>query len=87
MVYIVDPFSYGQDSETISRLAMIGLLRCYQQMALPENLANNLSLQVYRFFIFKKCWLGNLLATFLLNDVAVERLSGPFSCLFYAHSS
>ncbi|XP_059177085.1 mediator of RNA polymerase II transcription subunit 13-like isoform X2 [Physella acuta] len=46
VVYIVDPFSYGQDSETISRLAMIGLLRCYQQMALPENLANNLSLQL-----------------------------------------
>ncbi|CAL1546108.1 unnamed protein product [Lymnaea stagnalis] len=46
VVYLVDPFSYGQDGETISRLAMIGLLRCYQQMALPEHLANNLSLQL-----------------------------------------
>ncbi|KAH9525637.1 Mediator of RNA polymerase II transcription subunit 13-like [Bulinus truncatus] len=46
VVYLVDPFSYGQDGDSISRLAMIGLLRCYQQMALPEHLANNLSLQL-----------------------------------------
>ncbi|XP_055863166.1 mediator of RNA polymerase II transcription subunit 13-like isoform X2 [Biomphalaria glabrata] len=46
VVYLVDPFSYGQDGESVSRLAMIGLLRCYQQMALPEHLANNLSLQL-----------------------------------------
>ena len=46
VIYIVDPFSYGTEPDSISRLAMIGLLKCYQQMALPEHLANNLCLQV-----------------------------------------
>lgn len=48
VIYLVDPFSYGQDSGlgSISRLAMVGLLRCYQQMMLPDHLANNLSLQL-----------------------------------------
>ena len=46
VIYLVDPFSYGTDPGSISRLAMIGLLKCYQQMSLPEHLANNLCLQV-----------------------------------------
>ena len=48
VVYLVDPFTYGPDGDSLSRLAMIGLLRCYQQMVLPDHLANNLSLQVSR---------------------------------------
>ncbi|GFO14516.1 mediator of RNA polymerase ii transcription subunit 13 [Plakobranchus ocellatus] len=50
VIYLVDPFSYGQDGGeaggSISRLAMVGLLRCYQQMMLPDHLANNLNLQL-----------------------------------------
>ncbi|RUS84802.1 hypothetical protein EGW08_007417 [Elysia chlorotica] len=51
VIYLVDPFSYGQEggdagAGSISRLAMVGLLRCYQQMMLPDHLASNLSLQL-----------------------------------------
>ncbi|GFR59275.1 mediator of RNA polymerase II transcription subunit 13, partial [Elysia marginata] len=51
VIYLVDPFSYGHEggdagTGSISRLAMVGLLKCYQQMMLPDHLANNLSLQL-----------------------------------------
>ncbi|XP_013416581.1 mediator of RNA polymerase II transcription subunit 13-like isoform X2 [Lingula anatina] len=48
MVYIVDPFTQGQQWEGISRLSMMGLLRCYQELInnLPESLQNNVHLQI-----------------------------------------
>lgn len=48
VVYIIDPFTYGKEWDELSRLAMVGLLRCYQQMIahLPEHLCNNIMLQV-----------------------------------------
>ncbi|XP_046361472.2 mediator of RNA polymerase II transcription subunit 13-like isoform X2 [Haliotis rufescens] len=48
VVYLIDPFTYGNAWDDDSRLAMVGLLRCYHQMvqSLPENLQNNMCLQV-----------------------------------------
>ncbi|KAL8613177.1 hypothetical protein ACOMHN_042986 [Nucella lapillus] len=46
VVYLIDPFSYGQEWSELHRLAMVGLLRCYQQMLLPPHLHNNTVLQV-----------------------------------------
>ncbi|XP_076453407.1 mediator of RNA polymerase II transcription subunit 13-like [Babylonia areolata] len=46
VVYIVEPFSYGQDWSDLHRLAMVGLLRAYQQMVLPSHLHSNTFLQV-----------------------------------------
>lgn len=46
VVYLIDPFSYGQEWTDLHRLAMVGLLRCYQQMVLPPHLQNNIFLQV-----------------------------------------
>ncbi|KAK7490637.1 hypothetical protein BaRGS_00018054 [Batillaria attramentaria] len=46
VVYLIDPFSYGQEWADLHRLAMVGLLRCYQQMVLPPHLQNSIFLQV-----------------------------------------
>ncbi|XP_076473040.1 mediator of RNA polymerase II transcription subunit 13-like [Babylonia areolata] len=46
VIYLIDPFSYGQEWSELHRLAMVGLLRCYQQMVLPPHLHNNTVLQV-----------------------------------------
>ena len=49
VVYIIDPFTYGQNSENeFDRLIKIGLLRCYLQLvkSLPDQLKQNINLQV-----------------------------------------
>jgi len=54
VVYMIDPFTYGQDSSSpsgmmsSSRLAMIGLLRCYHSMlnAIPVEFRSLIQLQV-----------------------------------------
>lgn len=48
VVYMIDPFSYGNDYDQINRLAMLGLLRCYLELRsqLSDNLLNNIQLQV-----------------------------------------
>ena len=63
VIYIVDPFSYshsasvpgpaaaqidGDSGPDVTRLAMLGLLRCYQEMVrdLPEELRQHVHLQV-----------------------------------------
>ena len=48
VVYLIDPFSYSQEWSELHRLAMLGLLRCYQQMVLPPHLQNSTFLQVRR---------------------------------------
>ena len=47
VLYIIDPFSFGVEGNEASRLAMIGILRCYQEMlkVLPEDLQNRIHLQ------------------------------------------
>lgn len=46
--YMVDPFSYGNDWQPITRLAMLGILRCFREMleGLPEHLQQNTQLQI-----------------------------------------
>ena len=59
VVYIVNPFSYAaQDWDDLNRLAIIGLLRCYKEVIsmLPENMKNNIYLQVSTFFLKKKAF-------------------------------
>lgn len=51
VVYIVDPFSYGQNCEgesDMDRIIKIGLLKCYLQLvkSLPDNLQQNINLQI-----------------------------------------
>ena len=48
VVYVVDPFTYGNDWEDINRLSTLGLLRCYQEMLtfLPEQIRSHVKLQV-----------------------------------------
>ncbi|GAB6029834.1 hypothetical protein CHUAL_005543 [Chamberlinius hualienensis] len=48
VIYMVDPFTYNNDSPAMHRLASIGLMRCYAQMLrfLPENMQNNVQLQI-----------------------------------------
>ena len=48
VVYMVDPFTYSQEWDHLNRLAMIGLLHCYQELVktLPEQMQNHVSLQV-----------------------------------------
>ena len=46
VIYLIDPFSYGQEWSELHRLAMVGLLRCYQQMLLPPHLHNSTFLHV-----------------------------------------
>ena len=50
VIYMIDPFSYSPDLDEQSRLAMIGILRCYHDMlqAIPETLQSVIQLQV--------CW-------------------------------
>ena len=49
VIYIIDPFTYCQEWESMNRLSTLGLLRCYQDMlkALPEQLRQCTQLQVY----------------------------------------
>lgn len=48
VVYLVDPFSMGTDQPELQRIACISLLRCYQSglAALPDNIKNNITVQV-----------------------------------------
>lgn len=48
VVYMVDPFTYSQEWDDVSRLSQLGLLRCYSEMLqmLPDHLASNIQLQV-----------------------------------------
>ena len=48
MVYLIDPFSVGQDQPEMHRLITLGLLRSYKQMLdeLPENMRTNVYVQV-----------------------------------------
>ncbi|XP_074640708.1 mediator of RNA polymerase II transcription subunit 13-like [Tubulanus polymorphus] len=48
VIYMVDPYCYGQDYETTSRLSMLGLTRVFHQMKqnLPEQMQCNIQLQI-----------------------------------------
>jgi mediator of RNA polymerase II transcription subunit 13 len=48
VVYMVDPFTYGNDWDELSRLSTLGMLRCYQEMveSLPESMRDHVQLQV-----------------------------------------
>ncbi|CAL4061099.1 unnamed protein product [Meganyctiphanes norvegica] len=48
LVYLVDPFSVGQDHPDMHRLVTLGLLRCYKYMleGLSETMQNNVYLQI-----------------------------------------
>ncbi len=48
VIYMVEPFSYGEEWEDANRLAMLGLLRCYQEILklMPPHLQNSTQLQV-----------------------------------------
>lgn len=48
VIYMVNPFTYGKNSDQLNRQAMIGLLKCYQEVLpnLPESMQNSVYLQV-----------------------------------------
>ena len=48
MVYLVDPFTVGQDQPELYRLITIGLMRCYKAMLdrLPESMQSHVYVQV-----------------------------------------
>jgi hypothetical protein len=77
VIYIVNPFTYGhQDWDDLNRLAMIGLLKCYQEIVqkLPEHMQKNVYLQVIIVHVpfFSRHWLSyiecflNRLCNFIL---------------------
>lgn len=48
MIYIVEPFTFGQSDSSLYRLVTLGLLHSYADMlsSLPEATKNSISLQV-----------------------------------------
>lgn len=48
VIYLVEPFTVGSESSDVERLACIGLLKCFSSVvqAMPENLRNNMAVQV-----------------------------------------
>ena len=48
LVYMIDPFSYSNDSGETKRLSMLGLLRCFHEMVstLPAHFQHRVQLQV-----------------------------------------
>ena len=53
LIYLVDPFSVGQEHPDMHRLVTLGLLRCYEHMleGLSESMQQNVYLQVsFKFF-------------------------------------
>ncbi|MCL4123847.1 UNVERIFIED_CONTAM: hypothetical protein GTU68_012228, partial [Idotea baltica] len=48
MVYLVDPFTVGQDQPEMHRLITLGLLRCYKAMLerLPESMQSHVYVQI-----------------------------------------
>lgn len=64
VIYLVEPFTLGSDQPELQRLSLLALLRCYQSIlsAVPDNIRNNISVQVSCWFIgiplskaIKKC--------------------------------
>ncbi|XP_022252364.1 mediator of RNA polymerase II transcription subunit 13-like isoform X2 [Limulus polyphemus] len=50
VVYIIEPFTYGDPDRDLYRLATLGLLLCYNQMLryLPEHIRNSIHVQIIR---------------------------------------
>ena len=48
VLYLVEPFTIGSDSNDLQRLACLGLLRCFNTVlaALPDHIRANITLQV-----------------------------------------
>uniref|UniRef100_A0A2M4BAP8 Mediator of RNA polymerase II transcription subunit 13 n=1 Tax=Anopheles marajoara TaxID=58244 RepID=A0A2M4BAP8_9DIPT len=48
VLYIVEPFTCGNDSPDVERLACLSLLRCYSNIlnAVPESIRSNISVQI-----------------------------------------
>lgn len=48
VIYVVNPFSFGYDSEDLQRLACVALLRCYSNIlnSIPESVRSNINLQI-----------------------------------------
>lgn len=48
VLYIVEPFTCGNDSPDVERLACLSLLRCYSNIlnAVPDSIRSNISVQV-----------------------------------------
>lgn len=48
VLYLIEPFTYGQRDSDLSRLAMFGILRCYHDLlrSLPEQMQRRVQLQV-----------------------------------------
>ena len=48
VVYMIDPFGFGNESSSMSRLATFGLLRCFDEFvqSLPESLQPTVHLQI-----------------------------------------
>lgn len=59
VVYLVEPFSLGSDQPDMQRLAVLALLRCFQGVltAVPENIRNNITVQVRVFLILNYLFL------------------------------
>lgn len=54
VVYIVEPFTCGNDSSDLQRLACLALLRCYSNVlsSVPESVRSNITFQVISQHIF-----------------------------------
>lgn len=48
IIYVLNPLSFGHESEDLQRLSCIALLRSYSKVlnAVPENIRNNIKLQI-----------------------------------------
>lgn len=48
VLYFIEPFTYGQKDADLSRLAMFGILRCFNELlkSLPEQMQSRIQLQV-----------------------------------------
>ncbi|KAI4455970.1 rag1-activating protein 1 [Holotrichia oblita] len=48
VIYLVDPFSIGNDQPELQRIACLALLRCFQSVltSVPESIRSNISVQI-----------------------------------------
>lgn len=48
VIYVIDPFSIGYDSQDVQRLACLALLRCYSNIlnSIPESVRSNINFQI-----------------------------------------
>lgn len=48
VIYLIDPFSIGNDQPELQRIACLALLRCFQSVltSVPEGIRSNISVQV-----------------------------------------